>query len=717
MAIPKRHISTRTEVSASMQCVEALVVGTEGPLVSAWESALRAGLESESGDLVETATSIEDAVRMARNRMAPLIFFDLRLVHLWEPRATEEFFDSVGPVSVVIAISDVPNEAAYEALSSRYVLDDYRVMADRNRIKPIISSARERLYLRARLGVEHSEGRSHERLQKLNKIGIALSKERDLDKLLALILRECRGLLDADAGSIWILESERSRRPQRKILGRSQRKSSATAIRYGTSAEALQGYMLRFAVAQNDSMDIPFSEVSLPVNLSSIVGYTALKARLVNIPNLYEISEAAPYKFSRAMDEKYGYRSVSMLSVPMLNMKDELVGVIQLINKKKDPLQCLIDPETTASHVLPFEEDEMDLAVSLGNQAGTALENVRLYDSINNLFESFVTAAVRAIEQRDPSTAGHSARVDRVTLGLADIIRKKTDGVFANVTFSDEEMVELHYAGILHDVGKIGVREHILTKANKLFPGQEVVVHVRADLLKMGVRAAASDLHIDLAQKGELTDARALEIQTERDLAIAQIDKDVAHVFTVNKPGFMNDDQKKILDEIYERQHRVPPGIPDRLLVDEEYRTLCTRKGSLTEEERKEIESHVSKSRAFLEQIPWSFEFQNVAQIAGQHHEKMNGKGYPDAIPAKETPLQSRIMAVADVFDSLTAGDRPYKPAIPLERAIEILQSMAKFGDLDPDVVKLFIDDKVWEKLNLKVLRLADANEAQRNAQ
>lgn len=719
MSLSSRRISTRLEVSPTRQRIDVLVLTMNTDLAAHWVKQATVVLGTmEDGDSMIAVDLPSRAKEVAHEISHPLVLVDLELVEAWGMDAIEDIFDTAGPISAVVAIAKEHNDHAYAQLSQYFVIDDYRTgHPDVYVVEGVLRAARERIYLRSRMSAEPTSHRSGERLKRLAHIGIALGKERELSSLLDLILSECRSLLDADAGSIYILESKAGSRPRRKLLGRVERKSSATVIRAREDQEEMEGYSLRFAAAQNDSVHIPFKEIVFPASIQSIAGYTALRGEVLNIKDVYKLGEEEPYKFNSSVDQKYGYRAVSMLSIPMRNNRDEIAGVIQLINKKLDPLEQLANPDAIPERVVPFEAEDLEMALALGNSAGTAIENVRLYDNINALFEHFVNATVRSIEQRDPSTAGHSARVDRLTLGIADIVRSKTTGPFADVTFSDQEMVELHYAALLHDVGKIGVREHILTKANKLFPYQRETVLVRAQLIRSSIRAKANHTKLTYIQENGFKPEVLAVIDEEADRWVQQIDDDIAFIEEVNKPGYMDDEKVANLEAIRARTYPVEEGVPETLVSDDEYISLSVRKGSLSPEERQEIESHVLKSRIFLEQIPWSSELLNVPQIAGQHHEKMNGKGYPDGIPAAQCPLQSRIMALADVFDSLTAGDRPYKPAIPLERALQIIGYMAKDGELDPDVVALFIEEKVWEKLNLKVLRMADANEAQRNAQ
>ncbi|MCA8912270.1 MAG: hypothetical protein KDB82_11240, partial [Planctomycetes bacterium] len=360
-------------------------------------------------------------------------------------------------------------------------------------------------------------------------------------------------------------------------------------------------------------------------------------------------------------------------------------------------------------------DEDIELATSLGSQAGVAIENVRLMDAITNLFERFVIACVQAVEQRDPATAGHSGRVDRITMALADEVNKAKEGPYADEMFSDAEMVELHYASLLHDFGKIGVREHVLTKAEKLYPAQAQAIDFRGEIIRRELKIEALERKARLYADENATDEYLKAIDDELDGKLKKLDEDLEFLHTHIKPVFLSEDGEKRLEQIFESPWKIGESVQP-LIGKDEYESLKTRRGTLNPEERKEIENHVADSWKFLKRIPWTDDLSRVPEIAGQHHEKMRGGGYPNGVPAGETPLGSRLMAVADVFDSLTASDRPYKPAIPLERAIKILQAMADEGDLDPDVVKLFQDAKIWEKLRLKLVRLADATAEQKAA-
>lgn len=710
-----QHLATRLGVGPERQSLDVCIL-SKGPLANSWKQSVEVRLsQTEAGDSIFVASDPDDARELLADLHNPVLIVDMSHVSQWDYEQVDACFGAAGAVSYAVATCNEHDEHLFREFISVFAIDDYRPgLPNKIDAELVIAQARSSLFLRNRVSKGNTEVRTQEQMRKLAHVGVAFSRERDLSKLLNLVLRECRDLLHADAGSIYILEGVKRRHSGRKILGRAQRVGRANAIRVTQDVSDMKDLRIRFAAAQNDSVMIPFKELEFPASTDTIAGYAALRGETVNIDDVYLLANDAPYHFNKYIDEHYNYRCTSMLTIPMRNMRNEVVGVIQLINKKLNPLQILTDVKAIPDQVSGFSRTDAELATTLANMAGATIENVRLYDEIQTLFESFVNASVRAIEQRDPSTAGHSARVDRITLGIADMMNQKHDGPFANVFFSDEEMVELHYAGLLHDVGKIGVREHILTKAKKLFPFQADVVQVRGDLIGASIRARAErEMRHTMQDAGP---SAVVALERKRDEALQQLQEDIRFIFEINEPRFMNDQHVARLEEVRNRAYPVEDGMPARLISDVEYRSLSTRKGSLSDEERREIESHVLKSRIFLEQIPWTFELRNVPLIAGSHHEKMNGKGYPDAVPARATPLQSRIMAVADVFDSLTAGDRPYKPAIPLNRALDILGKMAEGGELDPDIVAFFIEEKVWEKLRLKVLHDHEATAEQRAA-
>ncbi|MBZ0135802.1 MAG: GAF domain-containing protein [Planctomycetes bacterium] len=629
------------------------------------------------------------------------------LLHSGSTPLEQTLLEDRAPSTVLTTFGD-------EAIDDPQFDDHFVLPLKQPGIDRFIPRARELAWLRSRAFSEGSSAASRDKLARLNRIGTALSDIRVLKDLLQVVLTEARNIMDADAGSIYIIESGRGTGfSGRKVLGRAERRTRAVAVKRANLTT--QVFSLRFAAAQNDSCTIPFEEFVFPANLESIAGYAAITGEIVALEDVYSLPADTPYKFNNIIDKKYGYRTCSMLTLPLKNTSDEVVGVVQLINKKKNPLNRLDLVGDPTGDIVPFSDEDVELAASLGSQAGVAIENVRLMDAITSLFERFVIACVQAVEQRDPATAGHSGRVDRITMALADEVNKAKQGPYADMLFSDAEMVELHYASLLHDFGKIGVREHVLTKAEKLYPAQAQAIAFRAKIIGLELKLDGLTREADQFVQGK---PGADELQAIRDDVHQKLDKlknDYEFVAKHIKPIFVTDEAEAHLKQIHENPWKIGD---DRLVLinDEEYHSLCTRRGTLNPEERKEIENHVADSWKFLKRIPWTDDLVRVPEIAGQHHEKMRGGGYPNGVPAAETPLGSRLMAVADVFDSLTASDRPYKPAIPLERAIKILQSMADEGDLDPEVVKLFIDTEIWVKLKLKLVRLADATNEQKAA-
>jgi response regulator RpfG family c-di-GMP phosphodiesterase len=338
---------------------------------------------------------------------------------------------------------------------------------------------------------------------------------------------------------------------------------------------------------------------------------------------------------------------------------------------------------------------------SLAGQAAVSIENGKLYRDIENLFAGFIKAASTAIERRDPTTAGHSVRVTELTCDLAELVSAQTEGPFAERFFTDAEMKQLRYAGLLHDFGKVGVSEATLIKRNKLPPVMETQVAARFALIKKTLEADAAHARARvLAEKGAAAtaaDLAAIDAKLEEDYATLKQYRDA--VQDANIPRVLPEEAAAVLDDIARRTFRDPDGNEQSYLTPDELHFLQIRKGSLDEKERKEIESHVVHSYDFLLEIPWTEELGRIAEIVRGHHEKLNGGGYPDGVTADRLSLETRIMTVCDIFDALTASDRPYKKAMPVEKALQVLQWEARDGMLDQDVVELFIRTEVYRKV------------------
>jgi HD-GYP domain-containing protein (c-di-GMP phosphodiesterase class II) len=518
-------------------------------------------------------------------------------------------------------------------------------------------------------------------IYELNNIGAALSAEHDTRELLELILTKCREITRADAGSLYLVEEQAPGEDERVVRGNASSKK-----------------FLRFKMAQNDTVKVPFREVVLPVGESSIAGYVAQHGTVVMIEDAYELESWVPYSINKRFDIDSGYRTKSILAVPMMNPKNEIVGVVQLINAKRNWRSRLSTPEDIRNEVLPFSTRQMEIVSSLASQAAVAYENSHLYENIQRLFEGFVKASVKAIEQRDPTTSGHSFRVANLTVALAEAVDRDSTS-FRDVKFTRSEMKEIRYASLLHDFGKVGVREDVLTKARKLYPAQMDVIASRFDFACRTLQAEAAERKLlCLLEKGREEFVKLLpqfEVQLNEQVNELDIFLKVIHEF--NEPTVLPEGTFELLSDIASRTFRGRDGSVHPLITPEEARLLSIRKGSLDTSEREEVESHVEHTYSFLRQIPWTREIRNIPEIARGHHEKMNGQGYPSRLAAKDIPLQARLMALADVFDALAAADRPYKEAVSIESALKILAKMVEAGEIDAQVYSLFVQAKVWE--------------------
>jgi HD-GYP domain-containing protein (c-di-GMP phosphodiesterase class II) len=534
-------------------------------------------------------------------------------------------------------------------------------------------------------------------IHELNAIGTALSAEHDTEKLLEMILTKCREITRADAGSLYLVEEHVVPDPnpsptyeEVEIAG-----AKLAARRREKTQKAL-----RFKLAQNDSVTIPFREASVDISDQSVAGYVVLTGEPVNIEDAYHTTQGAPYQINRKFDEDSGYRTKSILAVPMRNQKGEVVGAVQLLNAKRTADAKLTSIKVVASEVIPFSVRQQEMVVSLASQAAVALENSRLYQAIQKLFEGFVKASVTAIEARDPTTSGHSFRVANLTVALAEAVDRASEGLYRNVKFTRDQMKEIRYASLLHDFGKVGVREEVLVKAKKLYPLQLDLIRRRFEFAK---RTAESEklkrqLKLLLDKGKEVYSQNSAELEAEFAAELARFDEEFKLVAEANEPTLLPTGDFVRLTEIAKREVPEMDGSALTLLRDDEVRLLSIRKGSLDDAERRQIESHVVHTYNFLKQIPWTTEIGNVPEIARGHHERLNGKGYPYKLSAREIPLQTRMMTISDIFDALAAADRPYKAAVTTDRALDILKLLVKDGEIDPNLFQMFVDSKVFDK-------------------
>lgn len=512
-------------------------------------------------------------------------------------------------------------------------------------------------------------------MNELNSVGIALSSERNTEKLLEIIVSKSRELTRSDAASLYLVEPD-----------------------------GAGGQRLRFKITQNQSLNLGYSEFTIPITFQSMAGFVAETGIPLAIDDVYQIPPEAPYSFNRKFDEETGYHTRSMLVVPMLNKNNYVIGVLQLINHKTVSTIKIDSVEAAERFVIPYPQDHVQVALSLGSQAAVALENSLLYQNIKNLFEGFVSASVTAIEQRDPTTSGHSFRVAELTVGLAELVDAADAPPFAGIKFNRDQITEIRYASLLHDFGKVGVREEVLVKAKKLYPLQFDVLRWRFDFYRRTIEQGFSQRKLQyLMEKGREEYLATLpNIEAELSEELRALDEMWQMIVKSNEPTVLAEGSFERLVSIAQKSFDTYAGETLPLLTEEEVRTLSIPKGSLNDSERRQIEQHAYYTYVFLSQIPWTEEWKNIPRIAGYHHEKLNGRGYPNGVSGAEIPIQSRMMSISDIFDALTASDRPYKKAVPVDKALNIIEFEVKNGQLDQQLFDVFLQSKVYERVLAK---------------
>lgn len=502
-----------------------------------------------------------------------------------------------------------------------------------------------------------------EHVMQLSHVGLALSTQGDHDLLLRNILTEARRLAVCDAASLFLLEKDDSGKPK-----------------------------LICKLAQNESVDFPVEEFQLPLDVNSIAGYVTLTGKELNVTDPYLLDRNVPYCFNQTFDQRFGYRTVSVLAIPLRTQKGEIVGGIEFINRKRAKEIRLTDPERAVAEVLPFTEDIAVVLRALSSQAAISIVNNRLLTDIEDMFEGFVEAAVTAIEQRDPTTSGHSSRVATLTNGLIDALPRSGLARFRDHVLTERQRKEVRYAALLHDFGKVGVREHVLLKSHKLSGHKFLEVTHRIALEEERLKQHALQRQL---QAGDAA-ARA-NIEQELEARLQRLDLFRHLLATTNQPSVHACEPHPGLDDIVGYDSPCAGGEHLPLLRAEEREALSIRRGSLTPEERQEVESHVTYTFEFLKRIPWPDDLAAIPEIAAAHHEKLDGSGYPFRLRADEIPFPSRVMAVADIYDALTAADRPYKRAIAHEHALDVLQDEAARGLIDTDMVSVFLEAQIWQ--------------------
>lgn len=501
-----------------------------------------------------------------------------------------------------------------------------------------------------------------ELVTRLTEISIALSQERDTTALLERIVLEARSIAKADGGTLYVLNDAN---------------------------------MLEYEIVQNDSLGIryggshpapPFKPVALynietgEPNYTVQVANAVLLRTSINIENAYR-ADGFNFEGTRAFDERHGYRTQSVLTIPMINHKNEAIGCLQLINAQ--------DPLTGAS--VPFSGETVQIVEALASQAAVSLDNKQLIQAQRNLLESFIKIIAQAIDAKSPYTGNHCERVPVLTEMLAEAACQADEGHYARFNLTDEEKYELHIAGWLHDCGKIVTPVHIMDKSTKLETIHDRMeeVKVRFEVLKRDTRIAYLDAVVGNPSRQE-------DFERIYDEQITKIESDQAFLEKVNIGGeFMEDADVERIKSIA-RYQWVVGGYPQNLLSDNEVYNLSIRKGTINPEEREIMNDHMAHTVNMLESMPWPKHLQRVPEYACGHHEKMDGTGYPKGILGATMSVPARMMAVADVFEALTAADRPYKPAKKLSDAMEIIGKLKECNHLDPDLVDFFITSGVY---------------------
>lgn len=496
------------------------------------------------------------------------------------------------------------------------------------------------------------------RFEQLLGIGVALSRERDINKLLEVILLAAKDVTRADGGTLY-------------------RMTESRALRF----DIVRNDSLGIAMGGTTGVDIPFYPIQLftpegDPNLHMVAAYAVHNDRSVNIADAYT-EKGFDFSGMKAFDKKTGYRSQSFLTVPMKNHENEIIGVLQLINAK--------DPATGL--VRTFSDADQRLVESLASQAAIALTNRLLINHLENLFESFINLINAAIDDKSPYTGGHCERVPVLTMMLAEAVNNTKSGPLKDFTMTERDRYELRIAGLLHDCGKITTPVHVVDKATKLETifDRIAMVDTRFEVIKRDIEIA----HLRAGGSGGDLQAK-----------LKEVDDDRAFLRVVNVGGeFMRDDDIAKIESISKKYRWTDTtGKECDFLTENELKNLTIRAGTLTAEERKEINRHIELTIEMLEALPWPRHLTNVPEYAGGHHERMDGKGYPRGLKRDDMSVQARCMGIADIFEALTAKDRPYKKGKTLTESLTILGKMKLGQHVDPDLFDIFMWERVYEK-------------------
>ena len=514
-----------------------------------------------------------------------------------------------------------------------------------------------------------------EQIGNLSQIGLALSKERDMSKLLEMILLEAKRISNSDGGTLYMMTDDKR-----------------------LKFEIMMTDSLNFHMGGTSGEEIPFYPVKLydekgEPNNSMVAAYVGLSGDTVNIQDAYK-AKGFDFSGTKMFDEKTGYHSKSFLTVPLKNHEDEIIGVLQLLNAQKNKSKKIIE----------FSEDIQGKVEALASQAAVAITNKNLIKDLENLFESFIKLIASAIDAKSPYTGGHCERVPEITMMLAEAVQKTKHGPFADFKLSDQEMYELKIAAWLHDCGKVATPEFVADKSTKLETIYDRIheVETRFAALKRDfeIKKLKKELTIERDQSLSANEKnkKINDLKKDYQKTIRQIKKDLSFVKESNIGGeFMSGDKQQRINEIAQYKWK-PNGKMQNFLSEDEVYNLTIPRGTLTPEERQVINDHIVITINMLDELPYPKHLKNIPEFAGGHHEKLDGTGYPKGLTKDEMSVQARIMAIADIFEALTARDRPYKKGKTLSQAMRILGFMKDDAHIDVDLFDIFVKQKIYMK-------------------